>query len=232
MTANRQYVDEHGAGQPIVNASASATGSFDRIGIIFPLRMPLLFLGAGLTGFGLGLAHGSNEAGYRFRAENAHRLPQTQTGWYLYHKSKNYHVMLGGIKEGFKMAGRTGAWTGLFVAVEEGVDRGRAAVVRQWRHVRGTEEEERVVAGNRDFVSTMFAGLGTAGAFSAWNRFPLPTAVRLAKMGVKWGLVFGVLQDVMSLVRGRRLGYVEFVRRRMFGGAEKHTPEPSPLAGS
>ena len=45
----------------------------------------------------------------------------------------------------------------------------------------------------------------------------MPTAVRVAKMGAKAGLGFGVLQDGVSLLRGRRLGYVEFVKRHAFG---------------
>ena len=118
------------------------------------------------------------------------------------------------------MAGRLGAWCGLFVVMEEEVDRGRGAVVRAWRRAvkgQGDGEGVEVVAGNRDFVSTAAAGLGTAGAFSAWNRFPMPTAVRLAKTGAKAGLLFGLAQDAVSLMRGRRLGYVEFLKRATFG---------------
>ena len=77
--------------------------------------------------------------------------------------------------------------------------------------------EEARVAGNRDCASSMLAGLGTAGIFSARNRFPLPTAARTAKMGAKAGLAFGVLQDGVSLLRGRRVGYVEFVKRYTVG---------------
>ena len=196
---------------------APTASTFNRLSLPFPLRLPLLLTVSGFSGFCLGLAHGSTEAGLRFRAENAHRLPTSQTGWYLYHKSKNYHVLLGGIKEGFKMSGRLAVWTGTFVVFEELNDRGRAAVVRRWRTVRGTEEEEKVVAGNRDFLSTTAAGLGTAGAFAAWNHFPMATAVRLMKTGAKVGLAFGLAQDAVSLMRGRRLGYVEFVKRHTFG---------------
>jgi len=69
-------------------------------------------------------------------------------------------------------------------------------------------------------LSTTLAGLGSAGLFSAVNRFPMATFVRTAKLGMKAGFGFGVLQDLTSLVRGRRLGYVEFIRRRMLGRAE------------
>ncbi|KXT09905.1 hypothetical protein AC579_9491 [Pseudocercospora musae] len=214
----------------------------DRLSLPLGLRLPLATTISGFSGFILGLAKGSIDTGFRFRAENAHRLPKTQTGWFLYHKSKNYNMMLGGIKEGFRQAFRFGAWTGLYFVLEEGVDRGRAAGARAWRKFWGGEwakggremrmaaiedladvedaVQEEAVKGNRDCLSSMFAGLGTAGMFSAWNRFPLPTAARTAKMGAKAGLAFGLLQDAVGLMKGRRVGYVELVKRYTVGGAE------------
>ena len=62
------------------------------------------------------------------------------------------------------MAWRLAPWAGVFVVVEEGVDRGRAAVVRGWRSHRdvilGGDDEERLVAGNKDFVSTRDEEMG------------------------------------------------------------------------
>lgn len=89
-------------------------------------------------------------AGFRFRAENSHRLPTTSTGWFLYHKSKNYHTAFGGVKEGIKMGGKVSFWVGGFFMVEEAVD-----------DLRG---------GRRDFLSTLVAGLSVAGGFSAWSK--------------------------------------------------------------
>jgi len=96
----------------------------------------------------LGLSHGSQTTGLRFRAENAHRLPTTPTGWYLYHKSKNYNMALGGVKEGFKMGGKVSFWTAAFFSVEEIFDRYR---------------------GTKDFVNTTIASLAVAGSFSVWS---------------------------------------------------------------
>lgn len=200
----------------------------NRLSIPFGLRIPLTVLLAGIGGFSLGAAHGGHLVGLRFRAENAHRLPSSQVGWYLYHKSKNYHVMLGGIKEGARMAGRLGFWAGCFFCIEEAVDRFRGAVVRQVVALRrprqldydelGIErlKDESEAGGvwvQRDFISTVIAALGTAGGFSAWNRLPLVTAARTATMGLKVGLAFGLAQDALSLLRGRRVGYVEWLRR-------------------
>lgn len=43
------------------------------------------------------------------------------------------------------------------------------------------------------------------------GRFPLATAARTAKLGLYSGLAFGILQDTLSLARGRRVGYVDFL---------------------
>lgn len=118
------------------------------------------------------------------------------------------------------MAGRQAFWVAVFVSSEEGVDRARGAVSRIWSGMKENEDGE-VEGTSKDFVSTVFAGLGTAGIFSAVNRFPIPTAARLAKMGAKAGLAFGLLQDAVSMMRGRRLGYVEFVKRHTIGVGEE-----------
>jgi hypothetical protein len=89
-------------------------------------------------------------AGLRFAAENSHRQPNTSTGWYLYHKSKNYHVMLGGIKEGLRMGSKCGITAGMFCTMEEAVDRMR---------------------GTTDFMSSVLAGLGIAGGLSLWSMY-------------------------------------------------------------
>ncbi|CAD0098324.1 unnamed protein product [Aureobasidium mustum] len=220
----------------------------DRLSIPFNWRLPLTTVLASFAGFGLGLTHGGQLSGLRFRAENAHRLPTSQVGWYLYHKSKNYHIMLGGIKEGFRMGARLSFWTAIFFVFEEAVDRFRGAVVRNlvgFKERRREERQRRLFGDDvyetpaeqalglehlhnergvwvqRDFMSTVVAAMGTAGGFSAWNRFPVQTAARTATMGLKFGLVFGLMQDALSVARGRRVGYVEFVRRQLFGAREE-----------
>lgn len=126
-------------------------------------------------------------------------------------------MALGGVKEGFKMGGKVAFWVAGFFMVEEAVD-----------HLRG---------GRRDFLSTVVAGLSVAGGFSAWSksgwgleyvfpvlivlllgRFPLITAARTAKVGLISGLAFGLVQDALSLAKGRRLAYVDFVLRRNRSG--------------
>lgn len=120
----------------------------ERLSLPFPLRFALGGALALLGGASLGAAHGGKMAGMRFRAEHAHMFPTTTPGWYLYHKSKNYHAILGAVKEGLKMGGKVWVWAATFLAIEETVDR--------WR-------------GDRDFLSTVVAGLSVAGGFSAWS---------------------------------------------------------------
>ena len=184
---------------------------YSRLSIPFIYRLPATTISAGLVGSLLGITHGGQTAGLRFRAENAHRLPSSSTGWYLYHKSKNYNMALGGVKEGFKMGAKLSFWVGAFFTMEEVID-------RTW--------------GKQDFRSTTAAGWIFAGGFSAWckfvadrekkdhaenvllDKFPLHTAARTTKLGLLSGLGFGLVQDALSLAKGNRLDYVDFILRK------------------
>lgn len=129
-----------------------------RLSIPFGLRLPVATSMSFLSGLALGISHGSQAAGYRFRAENAHRLPQSPTGWYLYHKSKNYKMALGGVKEGFKMGAKLSFWVAGFFSIEEMFDRYR---------------------GTKDFINTILASLSVSGGFSLYSMWFAPL-IRLA----------------------------------------------------
>lgn len=45
----------------------------------------------------------------------------------------------------------------------------------------------------------------------ASDRFPLITAARTAKQGLVFGFMYGLAQDALSLAKGRRLAYVDFI---------------------
>ncbi len=49
------------------------------------------------------------------------------------------------------------------------------------------------------------------------DNFPMPTAARTAKTGLIAGLALGLGQDAVSLMRGRRLAYVDFLTGRPWG---------------
>ena len=119
-----------------------------RLGLPYLFRLLSATSISFVSGMALGISHGSQTTGFRFRAENAHRLPTTPTGWYLYHKSKNYNMALGGVKEGLKMGAKVSVWTAGFFAIEEMFDRYR---------------------GTKDFINTVIASLSVAGGFSLWS---------------------------------------------------------------
>lgn len=127
---------------------SSSYVSPDRFSLPFHFRITVTTLGVSLAGMLLGASHGSRTAGLVFRAENSHRFPDTSAGWYLYHKSKNYQMMYGGVKEAFRMGSKVAFWAGGFFIVEEAIDRVRSRT---------------------DFMSTVVAGLGVAGGFSVWS---------------------------------------------------------------
>ena len=134
--------------------------SANRLSLPFPIRLSYAVMGGFATGLFLGLSHGSKASGMRFRAENAHRFPTTQKGWYLYHKSKNYHMMLGGIKDGFKLGPKLSLWAGSLLVIEESVDRARGQ-------------------GQEDFLSTTVATLTVSGIWSLWSKYL--TVMRMRK---------------------------------------------------
>ena len=113
-------------------------------------RVLVTAVGGFVAGGFLGLTHGGLMARLRFRAENAHRLPTTTRGWYFYHKTKNYHVLLAGIKAGFRTGGRVGFWTGSFGALVSAV--------------------ERLRGGNADFVSPTVAGATSGVLFGLFSK--------------------------------------------------------------
>ncbi|CAL3972340.1 hypothetical protein PZA11_004518 [Diplocarpon coronariae] len=153
-----------------------------RFSMPFGMRLSIATSISFASGLLLGISHGSQMAGFRFRAENAHRLPTTPTGWYLYHKSKNYNMALAGVKEGLKMGAKVSFWTAGFFSIEDVFDRYR---------------------GTKDCLNTVLASLSVAGAFSLWNRFPITTAARTAKTGLAIGLAYGLAQDTVGALRGR-----------------------------
>lgn len=169
-----------------------------RLNLPFPARLMVFSFLSFSAGFLLGSAVGGPEAALRYRALNAHRLPTSTPGWYLYHKSKNYHTIVGGVKVGLATGLRTTAWGALFLVVEEVFDRAK---------------------GQRDFTSSTGAGLTMAGLWSLrYHSGDVFTGARTAKMGLVAGTGYGLLQDGFLWLRGEVPPYVRWARKR-WGGA-------------
>ncbi|EUC35390.1 hypothetical protein COCVIDRAFT_11162 [Bipolaris victoriae FI3] len=163
-----------------------------------------------LSGFTLGSLSAGHMASLRFRAENAHRLPISNPGWYLYHKSKNYYKWRYGIVEGLRKGTYIAAWSMVFFVVEESLDvfRGTWRAGRTMKEMEGVDELdlrkiERGVSGSRDFVSSALAGMVTGGVWSAWHQFPVSTAARTIRLGLLVGLGFGLGQDGLVWAKAR-----------------------------
>lgn len=123
-----------------------------RLAIPYHQRLPLCASLSFLTGFAVGMTKGSNTVGLQYRAENAHRLPQSPAGWYLYHKTKNYAMAWGGLRAGVAKGGAMTFWTAAFLMIENSLD---------------------LCRGSKDFLNTMVAGVSVAGAFARWRKFLL-----------------------------------------------------------
>ncbi|GLI73660.1 hypothetical protein PoHVEF18_001880 [Penicillium ochrochloron] len=162
-----------------------------RLGIDVDRRIPYALMSAFTTGMALGYLNGSKKAGLVFRAENAHRFPTTSSGWFQYHKTKNYISVVGGVKDGFKLGSKLGAGALAFCLFEETVDYAR--------------HDE------RDFLSTVTAGLSCSGIYSLLARHDVYTAARTAKLGLKMSLVYGLLQDGLETMKGNRPAYIDFI---------------------
>lgn len=187
----------------------------DRLGMSFDRRLLLSTFTAFTCGSILGYTTTARLAALRFRAENAHRLPISQPGWYLYHKSKSYYKMRHGIVAGLRSGGYIAAWSIVFFVVEESMDvfRGTWRAGRTLGEMEGIDElsVERMEVGVekcRDFVSSAVAGMVTGGLWSAWNAFPVVTAARTIRLGLGAGLVFGVGQDGLAWAKGMGGGVV------------------------
>ncbi|KAF1916477.1 hypothetical protein BDU57DRAFT_516615 [Ampelomyces quisqualis] len=181
-----------------------------RLDMSFDRRLLLTTFLAGLSGFTLGSTSAGRLASLRFRAENAHRLPISQPGWYLYHKSKNYYKWRAGITEGFKKGGLLAGWSSVFFVVEESLDvfRGTWCAGRTVTEMEGVDEldiarVDRGVGSSRDFWSSACAGMVTGGVWSVWHGFPMSTASRTIRMGLVVGAGYGLMQDGVRLAKKR-----------------------------
>ncbi|KAK0631319.1 hypothetical protein B0T14DRAFT_532139 [Immersiella caudata] len=186
--------------EPLTKEELDKLYQNSRLSLPAALRIPLATTISFIIGWSLGTAQGSKMAGLRFRAEHAHKLPTSTTGWYLYHKSKNYHVASGGMVEGMKMGMRISFWTTSMLGIEHMFDTYR---------------------GTADVLNTLTSCVTVAGGFSLWNRFSLPMAARTTKTAVVIGLLYGGVQDALGALRGRPIGYIDCVKRKLGSSASQ-----------
>ncbi|PVH93467.1 hypothetical protein DM02DRAFT_619266 [Periconia macrospinosa] len=208
-------------------SSTSPTHSPHRLSLPFDRRLLLASFASFSCGTFLGYLNTSRMAALRFRAENAHRLPSTQPGWYLYHKSKSYYKFQQGIPAALRSGAYLSLWTGIFFVIEESMDvfRGTWRAGRTFSEMEGVSELEvnrmdKEIECSRDYLSSTIAGMVTGGLWSATNKFPMVTAARTIRIGLLAGLGYGVTQDALTWARGKTGGIVNDAESWIYRGAK------------
>ncbi|KAJ3880164.1 hypothetical protein F5051DRAFT_173207, partial [Lentinula edodes] len=177
LKVNSPHISEHS--YSLGNAEKNGqkiiwTDENGRIHLAVPPRLFIVPGVAFIVGATIGIVRGGRATSLRFLAENAHRPPRTVKGWYFYNKTKNYRVLLGGMKGAAKESGKLVAISVGWVAIEEGL---------------------RVLGGPWNEVKEVGAGLGTAGLFCGVYRLPLKTAKQTVLLGGLIGAVVKVLDS-------------------------------------
>ncbi|KAJ3762900.1 hypothetical protein EV360DRAFT_34640 [Lentinula raphanica] len=173
-TTSSSDVDNNSNGSKFGAKKIIQTDENGRIHLAIPPRVLILPGVAFIVGATIGIVRGGRASSLRFLAENAHRPPRTVKGWYFYNKTKNYRVLLGGIKGAARESGKLVAISAGWVGIEEGL----GALGGPWSEVK-----------------EVGAGLGTAALFCGAYRLPLKTARQTVILG---GLIGGAVKVLDS----------------------------------
>lgn len=160
-----------------------------------PARLTFYFTNAFAIFWVIGFLQARRLAAHQFLAENSHRLPTSDAGWYLYHRSKNYKVAWRGIQAGFKHGIAGGACAFVYGFTEEAWDQG-------------------VRKGKVDALGSMVAGTTVAATFAVVKRMRLRPTLRCLRVGAGLGLVSGIAQDLLRWSRGATPWYIEELRQK------------------
>jgi hypothetical protein len=157
----------------------------------------------------IGFLRARRLAAHQFLAENSHRLPTSDAGWYLYHRAKNYRTVWNGFKGGVKYSLAGGACAFFYGYVEEAWDQG-------------------VRRGKVDAGGSFVAGTATAGVYALWKGMGLRQSWRYLRVGMGLGLMSGIVQDLLRWGRGAPPWYVENLRRRGIAFKPKNVDNRKP----
>jgi hypothetical protein len=121
-------------------------------------RITITTLFNATAALGTGFYASSHAAGLQFLAENSHRMPKSEKGWFIYQRYKTNYKIVRGVQGGVR---RIAMWAPIpivFLWTESMVD-----------EVRGGE--------SKDLASTVVAGVVTGGLFSLFSRWTIDTDV-------------------------------------------------------
>ncbi|KAG1350344.1 hypothetical protein G6F62_003302 [Rhizopus arrhizus] len=168
---------------PVITTESEKDTSMLRAGLEEKPRVILMTTIGSLWGFGIGAFLGGRQSGLQYLAENAHKLPTTVQGWYFYHKTKNYKMMLGGMKKGMRYAGKTGGLCLLYGSLEAALD--------------GARQEP-------DVLNSVAAGVMTGTIFSTLTKLSRGSFKYSIMFGATFGLVAGGLSDLHRFASGHQ----------------------------
>ncbi|KAI9487751.1 MAG: hypothetical protein EXX96DRAFT_535879 [Benjaminiella poitrasii] len=166
---------------PVLIEQDQSPAYFNRAGIATKPRLLLMTSIGSFWGFSIGAFLGARQSGLQYLAENAHKLPTTVQGWYFYHKTKNYRMMLGGIKRGVRYAGKTGGLCLLYGTLEATMDD---------------------IRGEADVLNSVTAGVTTGTLFSLLTRLTRGSFRYSIAFGAVFGLAAGGLSDLYRYAAG------------------------------
>jgi hypothetical protein len=119
--------------------------SAERLGVQPLFRITSIAMFTLVTGTLLGFMKEQRLASLRHRAENAHRMPRSEKGWFFYKRSEVQYGVAMGMMRGPKLGLRLSSAFAAFSVTEATVD-----------YARGDK---------RDFISTVVAALSCTGLF-------------------------------------------------------------------
>ena len=185
-------------------SDAQRPRSSERLSLPFVVRAPIMMGAAFMPGFIIGATKGATAGGDLFRAENAHRLPTDKSGWYQYHKTKNYRSMMSGLKGGARYGAVCVGWWSVFMVTEEAIDRSRIRLFE--------DRDDSHVSTQRDVASTVMAAMAASGMYSWTNGLDHFSTAKVARTALRFSLAYGVVQDLIATFRGRPPAYIAWLR--------------------
>lgn len=188
---------------------AQRTQTYDRLGMHPLLRIKYMAGLTGAIGFLRGLKTGSDIAILCYRAENAHLTPTSKAGWYLYGKSKNYHGIMGGAKQGCKTGAKYFGWAALFLSLEGGLDAARGQLFAS----RKEDEKGELRKGQADFLNTVSAAVAVAGIYSWKSGMDRFASARMTRGALRFALPYGLSQDLLAWIKGENAWYIDGISR-------------------
>ncbi|KAI9350934.1 magnesium transporter NIPA-domain-containing protein [Obelidium mucronatum] len=166
-------------------------------GLLWTTRMSLYLglAGASMNGYIVG-----RQRSHQFLAENAHRLPKTHKGWYVYHRHKQLESMKSAI-----------SWRGGgsgFVKFS-----GMAAVFCTMESLL----EQELTNGKECWANALISGGLAGGAFAGVARLSLQSSKYAIAMGFGTGFAIGILQDLAAYATGVSVKYPGRLRGGVVG---------------